>query len=450
MIRKHSTASRLALFVLAGSCFPADLIAAPCEEGTTKVAANDATACVWSILLPKASASDVRPSAIAAQIARLGKQAIEPALAILFGESEEPDVPYEVDSTARENRQRILFESLRLLPPNDLVVAITNRIDAKTNVEQKVLAIRILALAGTGDALEHVFAIAAGLDPIQWQGGYVGCQIEATIVEIVAQDTHSVRRLAAALLRADTSLAPMFVRALATTRVSSAALVMARCLGRNSELDLCILEELAKIGARDGLPFESGEMGQLRGLLDSHDMSIKRAAAVALAELGDDDSCSAIIAMLESKDQQTVALAARALKSLTGQAFGNDVKAWTDWREREANWYETEFPRLTSTFASNESESVFDSARELLAHRMYRHRAALALRGLLASSDPETTRKVCAVFGMLGSSRALPWLLEELDNPDDAVRNEAWSSLRLLTRLDLPLDVGAWRALIRP
>jgi len=221
-----------------------------------------------------------------------------------------------------------------------------------------------------------------------------------------------------------------------------------RSVGRDRELDLCLMGELARIGDRGDLGGSAGDLARLRTYSTSLDPGMQRAAALALARMGDDDCCAALIAMLDSKNSLTINIAEKSLNLLTGTALGRESKAWSAWRERETRWFDTEYPRILEVLDGGDLKVTSEAIHELVSHRMFRHDAAIAIRPLLLREEAETQRTACVALGLVGSARALPWLLEKFGSFDESVRNEAYTAMKKITGLALPLDDDSWRTVI--
>lgn len=420
------------------------------HSGTADATVSGGEAGIWSLLLPPAAKGAPDTKAIAERIAREGPAALEPIIAILMGESTEPEVSFDVHPRAIEERHRILLDSLRRLPPNQAIDGLRSRITERTSVDMRVQVIQILAEIGGVRAFEGVMGIATALDPIQWRRTFVQVPIEDSLVKLVAKSPRLARLLEQVLDGADPGFAPIVVRALCAARVPTALRALPRCLGRDAELDLCVLESLAKIGARFDPAADPEGTKRLRAQLDHQDATVRRAAAVVLARIGDADSCTALVTWLGSADTLTLGAARWSLETISGANLGTERAAWTEWWEREKAWREDELPRLAEAITGGEATQVTSAIDAILSHRVHRHEASAALRPALASPDPAAQGLACSALARLGSPRAIPWLIEKLESTNEEVRYQAWSGLRTLTKLDVPAEAPAWRIALSP
>lgn len=437
----------ITLLALATLC-PASVGAYQHKSSIDSAAQGDVTSTLWSILLPPRGETDPDLDRVASSIAALGANALHPAVAILFGDEVEPDFTHDVHPWLIDRRQDILVKALARFPRSDVVAAIRVRAGAQPTIERTLFTTRILGRIGGPDAILAIEWLAPMLDDMQWQRPFVVSVFEESLVAIANEHPKNARRLGEALARAEARVAPAFARAIAAPQNPSAVALLLRAVGRERELDMCIMIELAKFGERGDTSGSTGDISRLRAYCESTDPGVRRCAAQALSKLGDEDSLGPIIAMLDSRNALTIQTAERCLTTLTGLALGRDSKPWNAWREREFEWLETHNQRLLEEIGSNDAKRVADAIREFAAHRLFRNQAAAAIAPLTVQSDPELQRQACIGLGLFGSGRALPALLERLEFGDDVVRAEAEKALKKLTGLDISTGLEGWRAAI--
>ncbi len=437
----------ISLLALAVSC-PASVSAFQPPMSCELVARGDVTSTLWSILLPPRGETDPDLDRIATSIAALGASGLDPTVAILFGDEPEPDFTHAVHPWMIDRRQDILVNALKRLSNADVVAAIRSRAAEQPSVDRTLFTARVLGRIGGLNAILAIESLAPTLDGIQWQRPYVVNIFEESLVAIANEDPKHVKRLGEALARAEVRVAPVFARAIASPQKPSAVPLLLRAVGRDRDLDLCIMTELAKFGDRGDTSGSTGEISRLRSYCESTDPGVRRCAAQALAKLGDEDSLGPIIAMLDSRNALTIQTAEKCLTTLTGLALGRDSKPWNAWRERELEWFETHHQRLLEEIASNDVTRVADAIREFAGHRLFRHQAAEAISPLIVQADAELQRQACIALGLFGSGRGLTPLLERLEFGDDAVRAEAEKALKKITGLAITAELEGWRAAI--
>jgi hypothetical protein len=407
---------------------------------------SDVTSSLWNLLLPVKGEVDPNLEQISAAIAQLGTSAVQPSVAILFGDEPEPDFDYDIHPSVIDRRQDILLGALRRFPAADVVAAVRARAAINPNTDRSLFTARILGRIGGPAALATLEWLAGTLDSTQWRRPYVVTVFDESLVGIAKEDPRNVKAFGAALTRTPVHCAPVFAHALGVAAWPAGVPVLLKGMGRDRDLDLCIMFELAKFGDRGDIAGATVELAKVRAYCEDADAGFRRIAASALARLGDHESCDTMIAMLDSKDTLTIASAERSLVTLTGLSLGRESKDWTEWYESEVEWFETNHQHLVEEITSLDPERVRIAIQEFGAHRLFRHEAALAVQPLLASEDAGLQTQACNALGVFRSGRALPWMLDKLDPADEAVTAAALATLKALSGLDLPPDEEAWRA----
>lgn len=437
----------LALIAL-GGYVPSGGLAFAADDPPRGESHTDVTAAIWSLLLPHKGETAPHLDRISTAISDLGLAAIQPSTAILFGDEPEPELTYAVHPSVIDKRQDIIVKALQRLPKSEVVAALRARAEIEPNPSRALFAVRTLGRIGGDNAVRAIEDLSSTLDEIQWTRPFVVSVFEESLGAIAREDPRNLRRLGEALGRVPLRASPVFARAIGGTGRPPAVPLLLRAVGRDRELDLTIMVELERIGDRGDIGGSSVELSKLRAFCESTDSGLRRCAALALARLGDEESCGLIIALLDSKNAATIATAEKCLTTLTGVAFGRDSKAWMTWREGEQEWFDTHHLRLLEELASNDSRRVAEAARELAGHRLFRHQAAMAVTPLLNAPDPEIQGQARTALGMFGSARALPALVEHLESTDEVGRQETQKTLKRLTGLELSPEAGAWRMMV--
>lgn len=402
---------------------------------------------VWRALLPPAKSDEPTVAAISARIVHLGADAIPVLTGILFGEITEPEELVDVHPRAIELRQQILIASLRRLPAVAVVEHFRTKCGPSAELDVKLLSVRVLGEVGGASALEAVLTIASGIEPIHWMRTYVQMPIEQALTAILSREPRLQKNLAAQTAKLDLRLCPLIVRAVGHVGSPVAAPWLASLIGRDRDLDLTVVEELVRLAEQAYCDLGTSEISKVRGLLESRDVRVQRAAAAGLGALGDAESAPRLVALLGSRDKLVARAAHWSLKKLTAQALGPERAAWTAYCDGEQQWFEEHWNGLVEQLHSDDLASVADAASALAQHPLHKSRAALELRLLLNGDDMSRARLAAGALGTLGARGAVAWLIECLRSPDESLRSSAWQSLRTLTGRKLPPDPESWAEL---
>jgi hypothetical protein len=438
------------IMALTGAVAPVGAFSGPLVPEFSSVAVQGGVESdVWRLLLPPAKSGAPTVAAISGSIVRLGNGAIPAITAILTGEITEPDGFTDVHPRAIELRQEILMASLRGFPAGAVVDHLRAKCAASDAIDAKLVAVRILGQVGGSKGLEAILAIAASIEPIHWMRTYVQAPIEESLSAVLARDPRLMKIVVDQSARLDPRLCPMLVRSVAHGGSPSAAPWLASLIGRDRELDLSVVEELARLADRSFCDLSAADMGKVRSLLDSRDGRVQRSAVTAIGALGDADSITRLVSLVGSPDPLVARAAHGSLKRLTGQAIEPDRAAWAAYCEGEQKWFDESWPALTEGLRGEDLASVADAVNAMAVHPLFRGRAALEFRALLDGTDVERARLAAGALGTLGSRVAVPWLIECLRHEDETLRSNAWQSLKTLTGRKLPADPESWTDLAR-
>ena len=206
-----------------------------------------------------------------------------------------------------------------------------------------------------------------------------------------------------------------------------------------------LAETCLKLAKRATTPEVLEHWETLCTLLHSEDVVCVQTISIALARARVEAAIPAWIELLESESRGTRERARKSLEELTGLTLGATPARWLAWYESECSWYEEEAPDILSELDSEDDARVVAAVRTLSMRRLHRDELADAVVALLEHASPAVRLCACSALENLGSPDALPALSELLSDEDADVARRAWSALRRLTGLDLPLDEALWR-----
>ncbi|MBL8862447.1 MAG: hypothetical protein JNK02_10605 [Planctomycetes bacterium] len=411
---------------------------APCGAGPMLAAsalqepAPGALDALWSLLSPRADQTAFDEAALVRSIVLLGPVAARPALAIHLGLAEEPEPAHEVDPRALAARPRILLAALAGLPRASVLAAVDDALAGSDDVDRRLDLCRILGRLGGEAALERVLATAALLEPIQWERTFVQVPLQEALATLAVADPALGARIAPRVRTAPPPLAMILVRALADAGAAEAASEIARGLGRDARLDLCVVETLTVLGARAAGSLPPPVLALLRRQLEARDERLVRATSSALARLGDAESAEPLARLLDARSADVRNAAQAALKLLTAASLPPERAAWEEWLESERRWAAERLPEIAAELAEPDAAALATLIAELAAHRLHRHQAALTLAVALGAEDPAIATLVCAALPRFGSRAVVPALLAHAQDESSPVQAAAEATLRAL------------------
>jgi HEAT repeat protein len=404
-----------------------------------------ARAAVEAVLLPRAVGPEPTLESMVRDLVALKAPAIPVLIAIACGEEElsefaigTKDAP--VHPRAIELRQQAIAGALRELPAPQ-VAASLREWGVGAPLDMALVAAQFLGDCADPTALDTLVEIARAIEPIQLRRTYVNATLQTALAKHFARTPLALEQLE---LRGPDDAWPVFVHAASASRTTTSARWLAELLGRDRELDLAVVEELGRSaeGGRFALPEEVVE--RLRDTLPRADDQMRRLAAIALGNAREGQAFDDLVELLDETDP-LIALAARhGLAAITGADLGADPGAWLDWRVAQEAWYAEHSAALLEQLADADPARASAAMGELLSRGFFRHEWAHEIGARLFAAEGPLFATACASVAALGSSRAVPWLVEALERVDVHERELARGALRALTGLELPAERAAW------
>jgi HEAT repeat protein len=426
------------------------------QEGQTPPAVvqvdNSAFRAIEAILTPPATGAKPQPEKMAAAIAALGQPGLTVVVAMLAGDvAASPYVQDSLDEPvhplALEQRTEILTRALAGFPRGMVLEHLAERLQGEPNMDLRLMVAGWLGELDDPRAFAMLLELVGGIEPIHLMRSYVQGSLEGALSAHLARRSSALAELAAAARDADPAKLAIFARAIGATHSSRGIEQLIDWLGRDLESDVVLLNQIGRVAGEGGLAVSDASEDLVRRQLLSEDPQVRRSALVAIGRLRDEQAFEDLLVVL-GEEPLSANSALWSLKRICGVDFGRDAEAWKAWREREKQWWTERGPQLVASLHSEQPGVVLGAVSELLTHPLHRHEAAEALGPLVVHTDPHIARGVCVAIARLESSRAVPWLVDALMNPDPELRRLAGEALRSLTGLDLPAEHLVWSRIL--
>jgi HEAT repeat protein len=417
--------------------------------------AEEALAHVWSVLESAAERGSLEDAAVVDELTAAGPASIAVLYQAWNGRRPQPEgksgargrrsgSPSRFSARQRLAMERTLERALEATGKYGLREFL--REEAHRG-EDGAAALRVLVLlqrvgppAAAGLALEVAAEIEAqGLDSATaWEA------FEKTVRACLARDAGAFEEIAAGLADLGPTAFGHAVDALVDEGSPRAFRLLLDQVGTEERRDVVLLGRLV-----EGVsPFDDRNrravLERAQAALEARSPALRRMAARCLGELQDEESCRALIGLLEDPDRGVRASAHQALQTLSGVTLAPQRDLWSAWWRGEQEWWDSRsFPALEALHKGSESR-VLAAIRELAGHRLYRRRLTDELVAVLKYDQVALRSAACAALGQLECERALPHLRGALEDPDSRVRAVAWQGLRIITGMDLPPTPTAW------
>ncbi len=435
--------------------WPEDPVEEPAPEQAARVFDPLVLETVRSVLDPQECEKRPEAQRLAAALAGLGPPAIPVVVGLLSGEIEDLGVPQggpdgRFQRELLEMRSEVLRASLTRFNPGQVVAHLSSRVDDRTGIDERLFVAEMLSGLDDESVFDPLLGILRGIDPIQFERTYVCGTLERALTAQLALRPGNFARLESFARGGDSAVLPVLARAVADTRCARGLEVLVRWLDRDARLDAIILRKLGAVLERSELAVPDSTLAEIRRLLASPDNSVRCAAVTVLGRLRDSESFPALVALLESNHALLASTARWSLRLLVEADLGAEVGPWNAWQEQEARWWSEVAPALLEELNGADPGRSFQAVTDLVQHPFYRHEITDELGALLARPEPGLPQAACSALVRLGSSRAVPWLIDALETADEPTRQLIAQGLRSLTGLDLPAEQSAWLVAMHP
>lgn len=258
----------------------------------------------------------------------------------------------------------------------------------------------------------------------------------AAFAGILERDPEALGHVPALYEGAHLSLVPSIVSAVGAIRSAESLAALVDLLAGVPAADALVLAEIGHLGRVVRHPIDPHARGGVRAYLSWRDPTILAEAIVAAGCVEDVDALPQLVLLLEHEEPNVGARALDALVAITNERLGPDASAWEEWLARVAERRRTQIPEQLRQVADGPPAMASRALLELAGLRVQRHELAEPLCAGLEREEPDLVVMTCAALGALGSSLAVPPLLELLENPGVEIRRAAFLALRRITAED--------------
>jgi hypothetical protein len=185
----------------------------------------------------------------------------------------------------------------------------------------------------------------------------------------------------------------------------------------------CRLRDLAPGSGNDALRSEVQEH------LRSPSEPLRRTAALAAGWIRDEGSAPLLCELLDSDDQQTRNNAAWSLSRIFGVQILATRTIWTDWLNKEEQWWSRNGARVLGDLRSREPARIAAGLREAGNHPYFRHQWVTGLAHLARHESDPIRVAVCNAIKGLGTKEGTELLAELSQDGSELVREAASAAI---------------------
>jgi HEAT repeat protein len=350
------------------------------------------------------------------------------------------------DAIALE-QDAIVSAALLHLPSARVVDDVTAAATGGASLQTRLVAMRVLGACDSPSAVDAWMEIASEIDEVELGRAFVRGPCESALGDVLARGPNAFAHLAPHVKALPRKLAPLVVRAVSGAGRAQGVDVLVSMLGRDRDLDLAILPEIASLAENALGGLTEQQLTWIRPFLGDEDWRIRREAAVALGRVHDARSYREIVGCLSDGHRLVQQAGLWSLRHMSGRDFDDDGERWRAWFEEETRWYETRGVARIESLRDPDPAVVMEAARDLVQRPLYKHEIAESLSTVLHSSNALLVTGVAEALAELGSPRAVRPLCAALSHSDPAVRRAAHAALRKLTGHSWPMASAEWARL---
>ncbi len=218
-------------------------------------------------------------------------------------------------------------------------------------------------------------------------------------------------------------------------------------IGFDDVTDGLLLDALVEIARVAKQPGSRNVTAAIRRFLHGDVGDKLNRAVIALGLLQDESAVGDLIDLLDTDSRGLQRGVNEALQRITGISFHGDHARWSAWYESELEWFDGDGADTLAALQHAEASMVLSATRVLAKHKLFRQRISRELALLLNDPDAAVRSATCLALSQLGSSVAVPALIDALQDENESVARNAYSALRALTGRNDPVDSEAWQKL---
>ncbi len=400
------------------------------------------TEAIVARMLAQDVAQEARTIRTLRTLASFGPRGIEVMFAALVHDS----VPLGTQEAPglSESQRALLRRALSSMEAQPLRSVLSGALEQERDPRAAIEALAVLGPCARREDLR--FMLEAAVRGLELGGAleHVQPALEEALSGPLAREPRAFAELPQLWRRSSPELQPAIVNAVAAAGSPAGLPFLAGLLGRSDELDEVVLAAMLSLAQGATPPVSEEVAGPLHRMIERGSAARIQSAAITLGRLQDEEAIPLLIDSLEHESRGVQNQAARALERITGLSFRNEPTRWRAWYEQELGWFEEHGERSLEALLSERSEEVFEAVRTLAKRKLFRHQTADQLAPLLEHESHSIRRVVPHALAQLGSTVALPVLIDSLLDADEETARSSWNALKSLTGLELPFDHEAW------
>lgn len=342
-----------------------------------------------------------------------------------------------------EDQQRVLSNALTAFGPSALGRHLGRAVEADSSSEAVVRALELLAPIVRSEDFTTFARIAAhGREPQR-----VAPVFTDSVAGLLRRDKDAYSSLPGVWRSLPHALQLALIESVSDAKDARGLEFLVDNLGFDDETDGVLLDAIVELARVARQPGSDNVTVALRSYLLGDVGAKMHRAVIAIGLLEDESAVGDLIELLDTDSRGLQRGVNEALQRITGISFHGDYARWKAWYESEMEWFDGDGRDTLDALQDGEAATVLSATRVLAKHKLFRQHISLELVLLLNDPDAAVRSATCLALSQLGSSIAVPALIDALADENEAVVRNAHSALRALTGRKDPVDSEAWQEL---
>lgn len=370
----------------------------------------------------------VEPEIVAQRIHALGS----PFAPVVFEALSRDELPSHGSSLVLGEREhRVLLDGARRIGREAFLRPCSEAV-ASADGRKRRTVVELVGLVGRSGDLGTAVQAATPTEEGTHPDPDAVAALEQATERLLERDQGTIALLRPAIVHASPELAGAMIQAAGHEPSDRTLRFLVDLLGFEPHLELSLLSQIARVVRGQTPPFEEEVRARVRSYLGNEDRQVVRAAAMALAELQDEDALPALLDLSASPDNAVSGSAFAALERTTGLSLPRRTDRWRSWFAVEQEWMGAEGARALAELKCTSAPRIQSALREIASHRLGRQRLSALVAGLLAHPEPGVRLEACRTLRALASPVARASLEQVLSDADPEVAAAAASALQAL------------------
>ncbi|MFC1587052.1 HEAT repeat domain-containing protein [Planctomycetota bacterium] len=242
--------------------------------------------------------------------------------------------------------------------------------------------------------------------------------------------------------KADNTFSLKMFKVISQAKVAGADRFLAGYIAEDKDPVLCLaaLESITAL-----FSYSDNVKDDIVNVLDADDAKIRSMAAYALRSCHDLGVVPDLIELLDDPIPDVIANAHTSLQKLTGQIIGPKSELWEQWWDKHGANASEDVDDLIDQFYSDDTNESIKGLQALIKYNKYMtEEFTQEVREWLEDGNNRMKYVACLFLKNKNDFKAVPYIIELLNESDVNLQKLAAETLQHLTAKDFPMEYDIW------